>query len=85
MATVKSTININKYYKNQLEWLVTQNELSSVTEGINIAIEAYVKTKQKELYAKQMKKASQDAVFMERTLASQREFEKIDDEVTGQW
>ncbi len=85
MATVKSTINLNKYYKNQLEWLVAQNELSSVTEGINIAIEAYVKAKQKELYAKQMQAASQDVDFIERTLSSQREFEKIDAEVTGEW
>ena len=85
MTTVKSTININKYYKSQLEWLVTQNELSSVTEGINIAIEEFVKAKQKELYAKQMRKASQDAGFMERTLSSQRDFEKIEAEVTGEW
>ena len=85
VVTVKSTININKYLKSQLELLVSQNELSSVTEGINIAIEKFVKEKQKELYAKQMRKASQDAGFIDRTLSSQRDFDTIDTEVNGEW
>lgn len=85
VVTVKSTININKYLKSQLELLVSQNELSSVTEGINIAIEKFVKEKQKELYAKQMQKASQDAGFIDRTLSSQRDFDTIDTEVNGEW
>lgn len=85
MITVKSTININKYLKSQLEFLVSQNELSSVTEGINIAIEKFVKEKQKELYTKQMQKASQDAGFIDRTLSSQRDFDAIDTEESGVW
>ncbi len=45
--TIKSTVNINKYCKEQLEYLVRINEINSVTEGINQAIENYVKAKQK--------------------------------------
>lgn len=85
MTSVKSTVNLNKYYKEQLEYLVKQEELSSVTEGINMAIEAFVKEKQKEIYAKQMRMAARDAGFMKRTLSSQRDFEKIDTGVDGEW
>ncbi|HCA30606.1 MAG TPA: hypothetical protein DEP23_14155 [Ruminococcaceae bacterium] len=85
MSTVKSTININKYYKEQLEDLVKQNVLTSLTEGINLAIEKFVNEKQKEVYNKQMQEAAQDADFMKRTLSSQLDFEKIDIEVNGEW
>lgn len=78
MTTVKSTINISRQNKEQLEQLVKINELSSVTEGINLAIAEFVKTKQKALYSAQMRRAAQDNDFMERTLMAQKDFEGID-------
>ena len=75
---VKSTVNLSKYYKEQLEYLVQIKELGSVTEGINLAIENFVKAKQKELYAQQMKAASEDAEFISRTMGTQKAFEKSD-------
>ena len=77
-ATVKSTININRYYKEQLEYLVQISEINSFTEGINIAIEQFIKEKQKELYAREMKKAKSDEEFIKRTIKTQKEFEKTD-------
>lgn len=77
-ATVKTTVKLNKYYKEQLEYLVEIGELDSVTEGINIAIEEFVKAKQKELYAVAMKTAAQDPSFLQRTMGTQKEFEKLD-------
>jgi len=85
MSTVKSTINIDKYYKEQLEDLVKKNVLSSLTEGINLAIEKFVKEKQKEIYDKQMQEAARDADFMERTLSSQLDFEKVDTGAYEEW
>lgn len=85
MNAVKSTVNLNKYYKEQLEELVRLNLLSSVTEGINLAIENFVKEKNRELYAKQMEEAANDREFMERTLTAQKDFDKIDDEDFGEW
>ena len=82
-ATVKSTINLNKYYKEQLEHLVRIKALGSVTEGINIAVENYVRAKQKELYAEQMKKAASDPEFLKRTLGTQKAFEKSDADTEG--
>lgn len=78
MTMIKSTVNIDKYYKEQLEYLVSINELNSVTEGINIAIAEYVKDKQKALYAQQMRQAAQDPAFINRTMTAQKDFEKIE-------
>ena len=78
MTTVKSTVNLNRYYKEQLEMFVRMNHISSVTEGINAALEAYVKSKQKALYEEQMKAAAKDSAFMERTLSAQIDFENLD-------
>lgn len=78
MATVKSTVNLNRYYKEQLELFVKMNEISSITEGINAALESYVKAKQKAIYEEQMRAAAKDESFMERTMTSQMEFDRID-------
>ncbi len=83
-ATMKSTINLNKYYKEQLEYFVKIKALDSVTEGINLAIEAFVKEKQKELYAAQMKKAAADADFVKRTVGTQQAFENVDADTAKQ-
>ncbi len=85
MITVKSTININKYYKEQLEELVRLNLVSSITEGVNLAIEKFIKDKKKEIYAKQMEEAGKDCDFLSRTLSAQNDFEKIENEVLNEW
>ena len=77
-ATVKSTFQLSKYYKEQLEYFVQIKELDSVTEGINIAVENYVKAKQRELYAAEMKMAAADPEFVKRTMGTQKEFAKSD-------
>ena len=78
MTTVKSTVNLNKYYKEQLELFVRMKQISSVTEGINAALGAYVKKTQKDIYESQMRAAAQDKSFIERTMSAQRDFENLD-------
>ncbi|MBR6410879.1 MAG: hypothetical protein IKS35_05810 [Clostridia bacterium] len=77
---VKSTVNLNRYYMEQLERFVRMNRISSVTEGINDALEAYVKDTQKAIYEEQMAEAAKDRAFMERTIGSHSKFEQIDHE-----
>ena len=77
---VKSTVNLNRNYKEHLDLFVRMNRISSVTEGINDALEAYVKNTQKAIYEEQMAEAAKDRAFMERTIGSQSEFETIDHE-----
>ncbi len=86
---VKSSVNLNRKYKEQLELFVRMNRISSVTEGINAALEAYVKANQKAIYEEQMEEAAKDRAFLERTMGSQSEFEDIDNEgltaEDGEW
>lgn len=81
--TIKSTVNLNKYDKEQLEYLVSIHEINSVTDGINQAIAKFIKEKRKKLYAAEMEKAKSDEDFLERTMRIQKEFEKSDSEVEG--
>ena len=82
-VTIKCTVNLNKYYKEQLEYLVSINEINSVTDGINQAIASFIKEKQKKLYSAEMEKAKSDEDFLTRTMRVQKEFEKSDSEVEG--
>ena len=80
-TTIKSTININRQYKEQLEYLVKIKEINSITEGINNAISEYLKYMQKKLYEEEMKNAKEDKEFLARTMFSQQSFSEVDKEI----
>lgn len=82
---VKSTINITLVNFEELKELVSKNVISSMTEGINLGVEMLIKEKRRELYVKKMAEAAKDKAFLERTLGSQRDFDRIESEVSGQW
>ena len=81
MNMIKSTINIDKNLKDQLEILVRCKKISSLTEGINNAIYDYLKKMKRLSYEMKMKEAAQDSAFMARTMRVQEEFEGLDREV----
>ncbi len=85
MTTVKSTIHISQDIMNEVKALVALNVLSSITEATNEGLSLLLKEKRKEAYALEMKEASKDADFMQRTLSTHEEFDKIDHEVMGEW
>jgi len=82
---VKSTINISTVNFEELKSLVSEQAISSMTEGINLGIEMLIKEKRREMYQKQMAEAANDKDFLDRTLNSQHDFDQIDTEVSGQW
>ena len=88
-SVVKSTVNLNREYKEQLELFVQMNRIASITEGINAALEIFVKENQKAIYAEQMAEAAKDRAFMKRMLASHSEVDQIDSEdlalEDGEW
>ena len=45
MQVIKTTINLKSEYKNQLNELVEQKEIASMTDGFNQAIELFLKKK----------------------------------------
>ena len=77
MVRTKTTINLDIKLKEQLEKLVKDGKIASLTEGINLAINNYVKSIKRKEYAKAMEEASKDSSFMERTLKVQSEFEYL--------
>jgi len=81
IAMVKSTLNIVKENKEGLENLVKENEISSVTEGVNIAIKQFLLQKRSEQYARQMKEAASDKDFIKRTESVNNEFKYADVEL----
>ena len=83
MDTVKSTINLNRAYKEQLEMFVRTNQIASVTEGVNAALSVYIKMMHREMYAKQMREAAADPAYIGRTVTAQKDFDFIDAEELG--
>jgi hypothetical protein len=85
MKTVKSTVNINKENMDNLKKLVSEKVITSLTDGINEGLDMLIKSKKKELYAKQLEAAAKDKNFLERTLTCQREFDNIESGAPGEW
>ena len=81
MSIVKSTINLDKDLKDQLEILVKDGKISSLTEGINIAISDYLKKLKRTAYEKKKEEAAKDSAFMVRTMRVQEEFEGLDKDI----
>ena len=80
MSIVKSTINLDKDLKEQLDLLVKEEKIASLTEGINNAIYDYIKKMKRLNYEMRMKEAARDSEFMARTMRIQEEFEGLDKE-----
>lgn len=85
MQIIKTTINLKSEYKNQLNELVEQKEIASMTDGFNQAIELFLKEKKKQQYIKKIEEAAKDKNFIKRTINSQKDFDAIETEVSEEW
>jgi len=85
MQAVKSTINISAQLKNELIGYVEKGAVASLSSGVNAAIELYLKELKRAEYDGLMAEAARDREFLERTLGCQKEFDKHDDGVAGEW
>ena len=81
MNMIKSTINIDKDLKDQLEILVRCKKISSLTEGINMAINDFINKQKRSDYEAKMALAAADEAFMRRTMVVQEEFEGLDKDI----
>lgn len=85
MQVIKTTINLKSEYKNQLNELVEEKVIASMTDGFNQAIELFLKEKKKQQYIKKMEEAAKDKNFIKRTINSQKDFDAIETEVSEEW
>lgn len=81
MQVIKTTINLKSEYKNQLNELVEEKVIASITDGFNQAIELFLKEKKKQQYIKKMEEAAKDKNFIKRTINSQKDFDAIETEI----
>ena len=85
MQVIKTTINLKSEYKNQLNELVEEKVIASMTDGFNQAIELFLKEKKKQQYIKKIEEAAKDKNFIKRTINSQKDFDAIETEVSEEW
>lgn len=81
MQVIKTTINLKSEYKNQLNELVEEKVIASITDGFNQAIELFLKEKKKQQYIKKMEESAKDKNFIKRTINSQKDFDAIETEI----
>ena len=55
----------------------SEKVISSIDDGVNLAIEMLLNENKKELYRQALKEAASDNDFLERTLECQKEFDEI--------
>lgn len=82
MIYIKTTFNLRREYKDQLNELVKANLISSTTEGINQAIELFIKDKKRQQYMEKMAEAANDKRYIERTMTVQKEFDAFEIDAT---
>lgn len=85
MQSVKMTTNIRPEYKKQLNELVESKVIASITDGLNQAIELFLKEKKKQQYIIRMEEAAKDKEFIMRTMLSQKDFDAIETGVSVEW
>ncbi|HQO70516.1 MAG: hypothetical protein GX660_21805 [Clostridiaceae bacterium] len=85
MQSVKMTTNIRPEYKKQLNELVESKVIASITDGLNQAIELFLKEKKKQQYIIRMEEAAKDKEFIMRTMLSQKDFDTIETGVSAEW
>ena len=84
-AMVKSTINISAQLKNDLAGYVDKGVIASFSNGVNTAIELYLKELRRQEYDAALAKAGKDKAFLARTLECQNELDKYDGGLVGEW
>ena len=85
MQAVKSTINISAQLKKELIGYVEKGAVASLSSGVNAAIELYLKALKRSEYNELMAEAARDREFLARTLDCQKELDKYDSGVAGEW
>ena len=83
--SIKYTTVLQKENIEALKSLVSEKVIPSVSQGIRIAVENFIISKNKDIYEKLMREAAGDENFMRRTQKVQTEFNDIDIELDGQW
>lgn len=83
--TIKYTTVLAEDSVDALKNMAARREISSVNQGIRLAVERFIEEEKKAAYARAMRDAAADADFLERTMNAQEDFARIDQEEMGAW
>ena len=82
-ASVKYTTVLPKIFIDELKQMADKKVVSSVNQGIRLAVENFVTTQKQQEYANLMHEAMNDEAFIKRTMDTQNDFSFADEEVAG--
>ena len=84
-TTVKYTAVLPRTCMDGLKTLAKRNVISSVNQGIRMAVEVFVREQERLAYEKAMLEAATDEAFLKRTMEIQEAFSDVDAEGLGSW
>jgi len=83
--TIKYTVTLPEESLNELKAFTKNKVIPSVNFAVREAINVYIVQTKKELYEREMKEASKDKDFINRTIESNKDFSYLDSEVGDNW
>ena len=84
-TSVKYTTVLPKACIDEMRSLADKEIVSSVSQGIRLAIEDFIKSQKQLEYAKSLKDATNDKAFIKRTMDTQNDFVVVDSEGVSSW
>ena len=85
METVRYTATLPMAHVDELKKMAQEKKIPSVNFAINEALDEYIKNRKAERYEELMRQAGRDKAFLARTAGCTKDFEIVDNEVSGQW
>ena len=84
-ASIKYTTVLPRACIDEMKNLADKKVVSSVSQGIRLAIENFIAVQKQQEYANSMKNAASDSAFVKRTMDVQNDFAFVDGEGIGSW
>ena len=83
--SVKYTTILPKSCLDELRILADKMIISSVSQGIRLAVEDFVAAQKQYIYESSLREAAADGTFIKRTLDTQNDFALVDEVGNYQW
>ena len=84
-VSVKYTTVLPQQYLNELKILADNHTISSVSQGIRMAVESFLQLQKRRAYAASLREAAADTAFIKRTTDAQNDFAVVDAEGEEAW
>ena len=83
--SIKYTTVLPKICIDDMKSLVDKKIVPSVSQGVRLAIESFIKIQKQQEYANSLKEATNDHAFIKRTMDAQNDFMVVDGEGAESW